>query len=130
MVFQTVSQPVRSINLNLTTIDSDLSHHSDSQRAADGGLRSQLAAINEDVVALEKFIRASTRLQSEATAAFNQVCVCVRLYCIICVDRIIGFVNVCLPNFDIFLHSVVVTCDFDRHLSDAHSRIHIYLVFA
>jgi hypothetical protein len=31
----------------------------------------QLAKINEHVVALEKFIRASTRLQSEATAAFH-----------------------------------------------------------
>jgi hypothetical protein len=40
-------------------------------RQADTQSRAQLAATNEDVVALEKFIRASTRLQSEATAAFN-----------------------------------------------------------
>lgn len=34
--------------------------------------RLQLAEKNEEVATLEKFIRASTRLQNEATAAFNQ----------------------------------------------------------
>jgi hypothetical protein len=41
-------------------------------KATDAQLRAQLATMNEEVVTLEKFIRASTRLQSEATAAFNQ----------------------------------------------------------
>ncbi len=38
--------------------------------------------LSQDVVALEKFIRASTRLQSEATAAFNQVRTLAFTFCV------------------------------------------------
>ncbi len=84
MVFQTVSQLVRSINLNIITIDSDLSHHS---LAARGGRRAAFA-IGGDQRGRGRARKVHSRVDASAERG-------------------------------------------DRRLqSGAHSRIHIYLVFA